>query len=223
VDLDLRTQPVVRWQIAVAIGTLLLGLVLSYAGGTAFDPRYASVAVPILVVVCAAGLNVFASRRVQVGALVFVVALGLAGGVRVATNDRTQAGEIGAALAAQAKPGDVVVYCPDQLGPAAHRELGDGHGLVEVTYPRFTGPRFVNWVDYRDHIDATDVRAFAKRVLERAGDATVWLVSAPGYRSFEERCEGLAGVLGETRPGVSVVTPQFFQFYETMGLTKYGS
>jgi len=223
VDLDLRTQPVVRWQVVVAIGTLLLGLVLSYAGGTAFDPRYASVAVPILVVVCAVGLNVFASRPVQIGALVVVVLLGLAGGMRVATNDRTQAAEIGAALAANAKAGDVVVYCPDQLGPAAHRVLGDGRGLVEVTYPRFTGPKLVNWVDYRDHINATDVRAFAKRVLDRAGDATVWLVSAPGYRSFEERCEGLAGVLGETRPGVGVVTPQFFQFYETMGLTKYGS
>ena len=223
VDLDLRTQPVVRWQIVVAIGTLLLGLILSYAGGTAFDPRYASVVVPILVVVIAAGLNVFASKPVQVGALVVVVLLGLAGGARVATNDRTQAAEVAAALADQAKPGDVVVYCPDQVGPATHRVLGDGRGLVEVTYPRFTGPKFVNWVDYRESINAVSPQDFAQRVLERAGDATVWYVSAPGYRSFEERCEALGGELGQARAGVSVVTPQFFQFYETMGLTKFGS
>ena len=223
VDLDLRTQPVVRWQIVVVVGTLLLGLVLSYAGGTAFDPRYASVIVPILVVVCAVGLNTFASKPVQVGALVFVIVLGLAGGVRVAANDRTEAHEVGTALAAQAQPGDVVVYCPDQLGPAAHRVLGDDHGLREVTYPRFTGPKFVNWVDYRDHINATSPEEFAARVLDLAGDATVWLVSAPGYRSFEQKCEALAGRLGQTRAGVEVVANNFFQFYETMGLTKYGS
>src|SRR6185503_16709973 len=109
------------WQVVIALGTLLLGLILSYAGGTAFDPRYASVAVPILVVICAVGFNVFASKSVPLGALVVVLLLCLAGGVRVATNDRTQAAEIAAALEAQAKPGDVVVYCPDQLGPAVHR------------------------------------------------------------------------------------------------------
>jgi len=223
VDLDLRTQPVVRWQIVVAMGTLLLGLVISYAGGTAFDPRYASVVLPLLVVVCAIGLTVFASKPVQIGALVVVLGLGLAGGVRVATNDRTEAGAVGSALAAQAKPGDVVVYCPDQLGPAAHRVLGDHRGLHEVTYPRFTGPKFVNWVDYRDHIDATSPEQFADRALDLAGNASVWLVSASGYRSFEQRCEAIAGRLGQARPGVEVVPSDYFQFYETMGLTKYGS
>ena len=75
VDLDLRTQPVVRWQVVVAVGTMLLGLVLSYAGGTAFDPRYAAVSVPILVVISAVGLNVFASKSVRMGALVVVLLL----------------------------------------------------------------------------------------------------------------------------------------------------
>ena len=223
VDLDLRTQPIMRWQVVVAVGTLQLGLVLSYAGGTAFDPRYASVVVPILVVVCAVGLNAFASKPVQIGALVVVVLLSLAGGVRVAANDRTQAAQIAAALAEQTKPGDVVVYCPDQLGPATHRVLGDGRGLVEVAYPRFTRPEFVNWVDYRDRINATNTQAFAQRVLDDAGDATVWLVYAPGYRSFEQRCEDLGFALGATRPATPVVANEFFPFYETMGLTKYGS
>jgi uncharacterized membrane protein len=223
VDLDLRTQPVVRWQVVVAVGTLVFGLVLSYIGGTAFDPRYAAVSAPILVVICAVGLNVFASRSVQMGALVVVLLLCLAGGVRVATNDRTQAAEIAAALEAQAEPGDVVVYCPDQLGPAVHRILGDDRGLVEVTYPRFTGPKFVNWIDYRDHINATTTDDFAARVLDRAGDAAVWIVYAPGYRSFEQKCEGLSGALGRARPVAEVVPNQFFPFYETMGLYKFGS
>jgi uncharacterized membrane protein len=223
VDLDLRTQPIARWQSAIALGTLVLGLVVSYVGGTAFDPRYAAVVVPILVVICAVGLNVFASKPVQIGALVVVLLLGLAGGVRVAANDRTQAAEIGDVLSVQAKPGDVIVYCPDQLGPATHRVLADRRGLVEVTYPRFTGPKFVNWVDYRRHIDATDPRKFATRVLDRAGDGDVWLVFAPGYRGFELRCEDLAAALGDQRAATPVVANQFFPFYESMGLTKFGS
>ena len=47
--------------------------------------------------------------------------------------NRTQAGEVAAVLRADAAPGDVVVYCPDQLGPAVHRLAPPG--LDEVTYP----------------------------------------------------------------------------------------
>jgi mannosyltransferase len=223
VDLDLRTQPVVRWQAVVGVGTLVLGLVASYIGGTAFDPRYAAVVVPILVVICAVGLNVFASKPVQVGTLVVVLLLGLAGGVRVAVNDRTQAAEVAGALADQAQPGDVVVYCPDQLGPATHRVLGGGRGLDEVTYPSFGGPKRINWVDYRDRINGTSTQDFADEVLDRAGDATIWMVFAPGYRSLEQRCEDLGNTLASKRPVTQVVAAQFFQFYETMGLFKYGS
>jgi hypothetical protein len=101
--------------------------------------------------------------------------------------------------------------------------LGDGRGFVEVTYPRFTGPKFVNWVDYGDHINATDPRQFATRVLDRAGDRDVWLVYAPGYRGFDQKCEDLAAALGAQRAETPVVANQFFPFYETMGLTKFGS
>jgi len=223
VDLDLRTRPVVRWQFALAFGVLLVGLTVSYVGGTAFDPRYAAEMVPIFVLVCAVGLNVFASDKVRVGALALVVLLGIFGGVRNSTSDRTQAGQIAASLQAGAQPGDMVVYCPDQLGPAVHRILGDHNGLVELTFPRLDGPKRVNWVDYIDRIAQTDPQAVAKQLLDRAGDHNVWLVSTPGYRGFEQKCEELAGALGASRPGSTVVVNEFFPFYESMGLTKFGS
>ena len=223
VDLDLRTRPVVRWQLVVALGTLIVGLTASYLGGTAFDPRYAAVVVPILVVVVAVGLNVFASAPVRYGVLAAVVVLGILGGLRNSTSDRTQAGQIADSLAVGAQPGDVVVYCPDQLGPAVHRILGDDNGLVELTFPALGGPKRVNWVDYRERLARTDPKAVAQQVLDRAGDATVWLVSTPGYRSFEQKCEELGAALGGVRPGTTTVVNEFFPFYESMGLTKFGS
>ena len=223
IDLDLRTRPIVRWQVSVALASLLLGLTLTYVSSNAFDPRHAAIAVPLLVLVVAVGLDVFVDRRVWIGALAVVVLLGLAGGVRNATDDRTQAGDIAAAIAAQAKPGDMVVYCPDQLGPATHRILGDDRGLTELTFPRLTGPKFVNWIDYRDHIARTDSQAVADKLLKRAGrDATIWLVSTPGYLGFDQKCEQLSVALGAARPGGLVVPNLFFPFYESMGLTKFG-
>ena len=223
VDLDLHTRPVVRWQLLLAFATLVVGLTASYVGGTAFDPRYAAVVVPILVIVFAVGLNVFASNAVRVGALALVLLLGIFGGIRNSTSDRTQAGQIAASLQVGAQRGDVVVYCPDQLGPAVHRSLGDDNGLVELTFPALGGPKRVNWVDYIDRIARTDPRAVAKELLDRAGDHDVWLVSTPGYRGFEQKCEELAGALGASRPGSTVVVNEFFPFYESMGLTKFGS
>ena len=48
---------------------------------------------------------------------------------------------------ATGRPGDVVAYCPDQLGPAVDRLLPSGR-YQQTTFPRGTGPGFVNWVDY---------------------------------------------------------------------------
>ena len=60
---------------------------------------------------------------------------------------RTQAVQVAADLNAQAQPGDVVVYCPDQLGPAVDRLL-TVPGVLQLTYPRMIGPARVDWVDY---------------------------------------------------------------------------
>jgi 4-amino-4-deoxy-L-arabinose transferase-like glycosyltransferase len=221
-ELDLHTRPRVRWESAAAFGTLLLGLTLSWAAGTAFVSRYSSVVVPLLALVIAAGIAAFVGTWGRVLVLAAVVVLGLAGGVRNVVDDRTQAAEIANVIAAEAVPGDVVVYCPDQLGPAVSRLLPDDLGVEQVTFPDLRRPEIVNWVDYRKRIAATDAGAVARRVLERAGDRTVWYVASPGYRSVEGQCEALGGALAASRPGGSGrIAPDDTNYFEYMGLSEY--
>jgi hypothetical protein len=221
VDLDLRTRPLVRWETAVSVGSVVVGLVLSYLVGTAFDGRYGAIGAPLILLVVACGVMVFASAPVRVGVLAAVVLLGLAGGVRNAADQRTQAGQVAAVLRDEARPGEVVVYCPDQLGPSVHRILGDGRGLDEVTFPALGGPERVNWVDYRERIGATDTDDVAERVLARADGARIWYVVSPGYRSVEGRCEELGIALAGARPGgVGRVEPDDDTYFEFMGLTE---
>lgn len=222
IDLDLHTRPAVRWEVVVGLGAVLLGLSLSFVGGTAFDGRYGAIGVPLLLLAVTMGVLAFAGPRVRIAVLVVVVLLGLAGGVRNARDQRTQAGEVAAVLEAEARPGDLVVYCPDQLGPSVHRLLGDDLGLTEVTYPALGGPERVNWVDYRDRIDTTDSDAFARRVLEKADGARIWYVVSPGYRSVEGRCEEVGAALATARPGFAPrVLPDDDLNFEFMGLNEY--
>jgi mannosyltransferase len=221
VDLDLRTRPVVRWELVVGVGSIALGLVLSWASGTAFDGRYASVGAPLLLLGMAMGVMVFGGPRVRVGVLAVLIAFGLVGGVRNARDQRTQAGEVVSVIAAEAERGDVVVYCPDQLGPSVHRLLGDDRGLDEMTFPALSGPKRVNWVDYRKRIDATDTNVVARRILERADGARIWYVVSPGYRSVENRCEELGLALGAVRGGVERIHANGDKYFEYLGLVEY--
>ena len=68
-----------------------------------------------------AASSTLVDTRVQVAVVGVIVVLGLVGGVRNAAEQRTQAGQVGERARAEAQPGDLVVYCPDQLGPAVHR------------------------------------------------------------------------------------------------------
>jgi mannosyltransferase len=126
------------------------------------------------------------------------VLLGLAGGVRNVVTQRTQAGEVAAVLRREAKPGDLVVYCPDQVAPSVHRLAPAG--LDEVVYPSFAGPALVDWVDYKQRLAAADPAAFAREALARAGSRTLWFVSAPGYTTHTGICEGISDAFAAARP-----------------------
>ena len=103
------------------------------------------------------------------------------------------------AIAADAQPGDLVAYCPDQLGPGVSRLLAAP--VRQVTYPRWGSPRFVDWVDYARVNRQTDPMAFAQGLVAAAGRHQIFLAWANGYRTFRGHCMVLARQLTALRPG----------------------
>ena len=199
IELDLWTRPGARGEALVAATTLLLAVAVGTLTASAFASRYTSVAFPLIVLVAAYGLRTLADRRVVAGVLVVASLLGVAGGVRNLVYRRTSADAVVAAILANGgRPGDVVAYCPDQLGPDVTRVLPDG--FVEVTFPDLADPRLVDWVDYGDRMAAADPAAFGQGVLERSGGRTIWYVWMPGYRTLDKKCERINDTLGNARP-----------------------
>jgi hypothetical protein len=173
--------------IGVALATMLLGVAVSGALGSAYAARYSAVVLAPFLLGLAGGLMVLPARsRFLVGGA--VVALGLAVSLAYPHQLRTQAQQVADALAA-AEPGDVVVFCPDQLGPAVHRLAPDA-GRQEV-FPTGRSPAMVDWVDYADRNAAADPLAFSDLVLGQAGSHAVWLVYANGYPTFGDDCGDL--------------------------------
>src|SRR5690606_19107805 len=191
--LDLRTVPTVRSELTVVALVLAIGAAAGYLTSATFQSRYAAVVAPLVLLAAAVGIARLPGRaRVLAGCA--YVGLALFGVVWVNYYQRTQSAEVAAAVAERARPGDVVVYCPDQLGPAYSREMPDG--LVHLSYPTLAGPELVDWVDYEERNAAADVQAIAAEVRERADGAAVFLVWMGDYRTFGSQCEELIAALG---------------------------
>lgn len=218
VELDLRTQPGARWEALVGGVTLVVGVVLTYLAGNAFESRYSALVFPFFVLVIARGVTTLTDPRVRGGVLAVMVVLGFVGAGRNVGTNRTQAGQVAAVLRADARPGDLVVYCPDQLGPAVHR-LGP-NGLDEVTYPELGSPSFVDWVDYKARLARTDPAAFARRALARAGPHTLWYVSSPGYTTHGAVCADVSNVLAASRTRRVRIVPDE-RLFEHPGLQEF--
>ncbi len=157
IELDLHTRPAVRWELVGACAILLFGAGVSYVAGSAFEERYASVMYPLFLLAIAYGLTAFADRKVRTVILAVTVLLSFASASRNITEDRTQASQVADIIKAQAEPDDLVVYCPDQIGPDVSRLL-EGEPLRQTTFPDGDRPERVNWVDYQDRIAAQDPR-----------------------------------------------------------------
>jgi mannosyltransferase len=188
----------------LGVGTLLVGTVASEVLSSAYSSRYSVIAVAPLLLVVAVGLGVLPDR-VRTAAVAIVCGLGLFGSALIPSQLRTQAGEVATVLAA-AGPQDLVVMCPDQLGPAVHREAPDAGR--QVVYPTFGSPAMVNWVDYAKRNAAADPVAFARHALQLAGGHTVWLVYAQGYRTLAGACTSLytSFAVARGRPVIALKT-----------------
>ncbi|HET7529708.1 MAG TPA: glycosyltransferase family 39 protein [Mycobacteriales bacterium] len=197
-----RPRKPALWFLAVGFGTLLLGCGINLALGSAYASRYSAVALVPFLLVAAAGLRSLPPRW-WAPSLAVVLTLGIVVSAALPARMRSEADEVAVALRA-AKPHDVVVFCPDQLGPAVHR-LAPRAGQ-QVVFPTMGSPAMVDWVDYEQRNEAADPSAFARSVLRRAGTAgAVWLVYADGYQTFSDDCSRLLIAIGTARGEPQIV------------------
>jgi len=210
---------------AVFVITLALALVGGLVAHSAFAFRYASVVLPALVLLVALGIA--AVDRTRLGrtagsaVLAAVAVLGTVTGAEQVNAQRTQAIQVATAIANGARPGDVVAYCPDQLGPAVSRLLPD-RLLTQITFPRFDDPQRINWVDYGQVNAAANPGVFANEVLSMAAGHQIWLVWEAGYRTFGRDCEQIRDAMEVARPNVTeAVTSDPRQFYEHESVVRF--
>ena len=123
---------------------------------------------------------------------------------------RTQADVVGDAVAQHAEPGDVVVYCPDQLGPAYSREMPDG--LVELAYPTLSPPDRVDWVDYAERNEAADPVRIAEEIRDRAERPrrSSWS-GCPSTARSATSANGLLAALGLSEELVAAGQSQYYE------------
>jgi mannosyltransferase len=196
-----------RWLAAVAAAPLVVALVLGAVTHAGYTIRYTAVALPAFCVLVGLGL-LRLPRRGQVVATAALVVLGIVAGISTDDTPRTQAGSVASALMLQARPGDVVGFCPDQLSPAVHRLLPASAGLRQIAYADPTeGPALVDWVHYAQHVADVTPQDFTNQLLAAAGSGhTVWLVSSDGYRLFDGTCQEVGADLTSARgPGSTYV------------------
>ena len=148
-----------------------------------------------------------------------IVLLGFAGGVRNVVENRTQGGDVGRVIAAESESGDVVVYCPDQLGPAVSRTIGDRPGLTQVVFPTGDGPSSSTGSTTRTRNSGADARRFVDTVFDEVeDDNTVWFVASYDYQGgYEGKCEADRARARRASTRATVVVGQDESF-ESMGL-----
>jgi hypothetical protein len=220
IELDLHTRPLGRGLAAVIAATLLIAVGVGLATDSAYAARYTAVVFGLFILFIALGPSSFADRRVRAGVVAVATIAGLWGGTDNINEQRTQAGDVAAAITAKGRPGDVVGYCPDQLGPGVSRILGDG--FTQLTYARARPPEFVDWVDYAERLEHADPRAFGDLLDARAGSRhNVFLVFSGDYRTHEDVCEEIVGRLAELRTATRDVQAEPETFFEHAELYRF--
>lgn len=212
----------------VILAVIVISTLVSLLAGAGYAPRYAAVYFPLVALLVAAGVTRFLGARIRFFVALVVLVPMLGGSVMSAREIRSQSRQIVDAIAAETGPsGDILVVCPDQLGPAISRELelrpSGSLGLTAISYPDRGDLRFVDWVDYQQRNDAADPSAFAAEVLASAAQVpgrNIFLVWNGAYRTFDGDCEAITAVLGAASDGIELVKSDSGVF-EHASLIKY--
>ncbi len=193
IELDLRTRPRARSLVFVVLGTLFAAIAGGIVTASAFSSRYAAVVFLPFILLVALGTVTLLNPKTRVVVVGLAVLAGLISSAQNVTTQRTQANAVAAAINAEAKPGDVIAFCPDQLGPSVYRQLRNPAQYAMLTFPRRTGPQIVDWVDYADAVHAASPESYANAVFAKAGPSHhVWLAWEPMYETFGVKCEAIA-------------------------------
>jgi mannosyltransferase len=223
-----RAVPGARFAGPVA-GLFIVTMLLATVGGiiarAAFAYRYASVVMPLVVLLVALGVVAVGRTKVgpaaAAGVLAVLAVAGTMAGRQEISAPRTQAVAVASRIITEARPGDVVAYCPDQLGPAVSRLLPN-QLLTQVTFPRFDDPARINWVDYGQVNKAANPGVFTRQILNLAGSHQIWLVWESGYRTLGRSCQEIRDALEVARPGhTQPVHSNGAKYYEHENLLRF--
>ena len=207
-------------EIAVLLwGTLTVAIAAGIVTGAAYAARYAAVVAPLFFVLAAIGVAVLADRRARVAAVTAAVVLGAFNAVPNVTRNRTQAETAANAINRLGAAGDVVAYCPDQLGPSVSHYLHDGFN--QLTFPAGADPTFVDWVDYGDRNRSARVADFAGLVLQQAEGHDLFLVWAPNYRTLSTKCQALVSELSKVRGAPDRPVKRKTRFFERTSVVHF--
>jgi hypothetical protein len=181
--------------------TLLTALTVAVVTHSTVATRYTAVVVPLVVLLIGIGVTRLPQRAGRV-VLVTLLAIGLAGGLTMATTPHTQAGQVAGVINARAGYGDLIVYCPDQLAPSIEARL-NVVGVTRVELPAEKNPAVIDWTDYTSRLADFNPQTTAASMVEYLKtqfDAAVWFVSGWGYRTHTAVCgplrDSLVSLLG---------------------------
>jgi mannosyltransferase len=176
--LELRIRPSRSLLLAAFAGTLFVAGVAGWLTHSATVARYTSVALVPFVGLVALGAVAMPTAVARRTALAVAAVLGLVTVLPTAWTPRTQAAETADGLQVAA-PGDLVVFCPDQLGPAVSRLVQPGLDLV--VYPDLRPAGRVDWTDYAARNTSRTGAEVAAALVRRAQGSAIWVVSSSGY------------------------------------------
>jgi hypothetical protein len=198
VELDLGTQRDARPLLGQVALTMAIAMLVSYATSSAFASRYLAIIVPLIFLAVALGLTRLGRGVAFRLVLGLLLVLGVVGGGRNVVTARTQARQVGDAITADLHPDDLVITCPDQLGPAILREVPADAQVV--AYPSFERPERIDWADYTERLAKADPAAFGAEALRRAGDGTIWYAWSGSYKTHKGTCEAVLNAMLQARP-----------------------
>ena len=224
IELDLYTRPRARGMSFTVLGTLFVAIAGGILTGSAFAPRYAAVVFLPLLLLVALGTTTLLKVQVRWVVVAVAVLAGMVTSVQNIDTQRTQAPRVTDVINAHAQAGDVIAFCPDQIGPAVYRLTEDPSRYDMLTFPRGTPPEFVNWVDYKQTVGAASPTAFATTLMaDGGGSHHIWLVWEPGYQTYGTKCEALVTSLQANSHYTTRtwVASDGYRYYEPMYLTEY--